>query len=107
MLGMGGLCLEVMNNVGIGAGMSLSIELSRKGVQAVVFVEALRRRGTSRGPELWGGLVKKEASKRWALTCGKERTEDGRLKLRCARRWSGVALAIVAQTSCRVVACQE
>jgi hypothetical protein len=40
-LGMGGLCLEVMNNIGIGAGMSLSIELSRKGVQVAVFVEAL------------------------------------------------------------------
>ena len=31
-VGHGGLCLEVMNNVEIGAGMSLSIELSRKGV---------------------------------------------------------------------------
>ena len=41
MLGMGGLCLEVMNNVEIGAGMSLSIELSRKGVHVAVFVELL------------------------------------------------------------------
>ena len=32
MLGIGGLCLEVMKNVEIGAGMNLSIELSRKGV---------------------------------------------------------------------------
>jgi hypothetical protein len=49
MLGMGGLCLEVMDNVEVGASMSLSIELSGKRVQAAVFVEALRRRGTSRG----------------------------------------------------------
>ena len=86
-LGMGGLWLEVMNNVEIGAGMSFSIELSRKGVQAAVFVEALRRRGTSRGQNC-GGTGEERSKQAMGAHLWKERTEDRRLKLRCARGWS-------------------